>query len=662
MKRTLAPESAARVERLIAFCGALSLVIGSAARVRIYLASALPTTQPVRWFAAGTAQDVGITAILVLLFLLLARAAPRLAALAAAASFFVVAVLQFATAEAAIFFGHSVRPEDLQTGLHPRIFIGAAQGWLLASFVSLIVTYWFAVVAGVFVLRRFAFRVSIAVLSLSAFIAGVMAIALRLTHHFDTASHPITAAVHLARNNPLEQLAGNVVVPSPRLLTTEIRALMPRDGRTFTDVAYPLSYVAPPRAAQAPRIDEAVRPNIVFFLMEGIRAEDVGAYGGRAGVTPHFDRLAKESIFFEDAYSAGVFTPEGELGFWYGLLPNPYEIVIRTQPDVKLWGLPEALREKGWRDFLWIHPGDQSLYLSSRFYRLHGFKAVDGESFPEGEARTNWGYSDKALVRHAMRLMDRAAEPFASMVLTVSNHHPFQLPSDAGSRYEPPEAAGGGEGEGTIRLKGHRARSMLQTVHYTDEALGEFMALARQRPWFDRTIFVIASDHGNSVAPARAVRSEHDFFTLRHRVPMLIYSPLLPAAVIKEPASHVDVLPTLLGILGHTGARAGTGRDVFTAPAGPVVAWNSQAGRISVVSGHYAYHAAAASDGERLAILRDESLVDRRRDPHGAKNVLVEKREKAADLRKIALAYLDIYGWLIENGRSGLPSSRTRPR
>ena len=118
------------------------------------------------------------------------------------------------------------------------------------------------------------------------------------------------------------------------------------------------------------------------------------------------------------------------------------------------------------------------------------------------------------------------------MVLTITNHHPFQLPSDAG---KPPLAIDVPEERGYMRLPGMHSLvgrhtvPMLRTMNYTDEAIGDFFEGARRRPWFSETIFVVTSDHGLPIAPLSGRMTTHRLEELRHRVPLLFYAPDLIA-------------------------------------------------------------------------------------------------------------------------------------
>jgi phosphoglycerol transferase MdoB-like AlkP superfamily enzyme len=284
---------------------------------------------------------------------------------------------------------------------------------------------------------------------------------------------------------------------------------------------------------------------------------------------------------------------------------------------------------------------------------------VDGKDFPPSDVRTNWGYSDRALARRAARALDAAREPFAAMVLTVSNHHPFQLPADA----DPPFPGL------SSRFQAYQVR-MLQTIHYTDEAVGDLFRLVRTRPWFSRTVFVISGDHGLSVTPYEKSASTLSGLTeLRHHVPLIIYSPMLRAGRVSGVATQADVPETLLGLAGVATPRTGLGRDLLdpeqTDALRRVVTWSSEGSLVTVRDGQRVYHASVPGDdlsGGRPVRLTDEILIDPRGDPDRKRNLLSREPEAAESYRRVARVYLDVYPWLLLSGRSGLPEDLLRVR
>ena len=607
--------------------GAAALACGLAFRLRLHAASPLPSAEPVRWLLSGVVDDLAILAAGAVLCLLLFGSRPRVAAAAFLTLALIASILTFLWSEALVYFGHPPRRTEFSIGWDASFLAKSIDaGFVLRATLVLL-----ALAAAVAFSTRRARRIpprfgerSLGILALSACVLAALPLPVHLRL---TSRHPLLALPGLLRDPDARTNGG---APSFRRLGTS--------GGSGARAPAP----AGPRAAGAPLVPAGLRPNIVFLLLEGVRSEELGAWGGLKGLSPHLDDLARHGVRVDRALSPGTHTPEGELALWYGLLASPHSLILTEEPDLPRDGLPEILARAGWKSFLWIHDGDQTFYRRDRFYTARGFRLIDGRDFDPREPRTNWGYSDKALMRAAVRAFDRLEEPFAAMALTVSNHHPFQVPEDASTPFEPPETARGGivSGLGLSRALGLHTGPMLKTIHYTDEAIGLFFERARSRPWFQRTIFVISGDHGLPIAPLGGTPTPHHFASLRHQVPLVFFSPLFAGGIALEgPASLADVPATLLGFLGLR-ESPGDGRDLFARePAGtPVIAWDGE-GRIVMASNRdFVYHATLEPDGGGTLRVTGESLFSAG-DAVGAADLAPREPEAMALFRARVLAW-----------------------
>ncbi len=644
----------------------LGVFLGAAIRFRLYLGSPLPPAQPLLWGALGLVQDLAIFSLAGALALFSTRFVWQRRAWSALTGFILcLCVLHLVWSEVVVFFGHPVRARDFQVGLRPVLLLRSVRILLLLTFAGVVLVSWILIrwTARRARKTRRAWVTGSRLCALALCSFGLSALPLKI-HGAETAYNPVMGLAVLIREWPQTDPEGRFRVPKPALPAVELRKLAPRTPqRDYFHDEFPLAHRAPSRSKLAPKVREDLRPNIVLIVMEGVRSEEIGVYGGPVrGLTPHLDQLASRGTRVDRVYCNGTHTPEGELALLYGILPSPYEVLMTTRAETAMTGLPEILRRDGWISFFWIHNGDQNFYRRNDFYLLRGFRTIDGRDFPAEEMRTNWGYSDQALARRAFTALNGTREPFAAVVLTVSNHHPFEVPSDALTEVEglPSEKRGFSRLGDPAQIVGKHTVPMLRTIHYTDEAIGEFIALARTRSWFSRTIFVITSDHGLAVAPLGELRTEHRLMELRHRIPLIFFSQLLAGGrVIPGPASQIDILPTLLGLMGSTADRAGLGRDLLDPdsddPDRPVIIWSREAETITVVTQRRVYHGRVPSGSSSLEAFVEETLIDPVRDPEGGYNLLEADPEAAARMRRVAQVYFQVHPWLVVQGRSGLP-------
>jgi arylsulfatase A-like enzyme len=635
----------------------IALIVGGLIRFRIYTGMAVPPRPGLLWFVHGTLQDLILTLLVLIAFSVMHRWLPWPARAAMCVWVIVTGLLHLMNSELLIVLGHSVGARDLMIGAQTILLSGSIQGSPVVPALILAFSFASAVIIAWSLVRRRQLRISLGALLAST---GVLALAIFLSRtgtHTGSADHPLVAFTRLLPELR-DQMQHGADPPLPDTPLVAIRALAaPETSLTrFTSPEFPLSRQIDPDPAALARIPSDRRPNIVILLLESFRAHEVGAYGGLTpSVTPTIDSLAREGILVRNFYSAGSRTPEGEVGVLYGLPANPEELLMLDRPHAQLRGLPEVLREHGWLDFLWINGSDQTFYGNGLFYALRGFRVADGRAFAPDQPRTNWGYSDKVLMRHTVSALDRSREPFLAVLLTTTNHHPFDLPSDATSR----AVFEGGAGirstiEGFQQLSGRYTEAMTRTMHYTDEAVALLLDLARNRPWFENTLFVLVGDHGIAVPPRGPAPTLHGLVELQQRVPLILYSPLIRGGLeVEGLASQMDIFPTLLDLLGISTSAPIFGRSLLspttTAPQHPMISWEAHSRRVTLRTEEWTYH----GELPRGAGPPANELLVAATDPAGEHNLAATHPDVVAEMRNLTRIWREVYPWLLASGRLG---------
>ena len=120
-------------------------------------------------------------------------------------------------------------------------------------------------------------------------------------------------------------------------------------------------------------------------------------------------------------------------------------------------------------------------------------------------------------------------------------------------------------------------------IRYTDMALGRFFDAASRQPWFKNTIFVLTSDHTNM--------SDHPEYQTDlggFASPIIIYDPsgeLIQPGMENKVAQQIDILPTLMSLLGYPKPYIAFGKDVLNTPAPQTWAVNYLNGIYQLVQG-----------------------------------------------------------------------------
>lgn len=273
------------------------------------------------------------------------------------------------------------------------------------------------------------------------------------------------------------------------------------------------------------------RLNVVVVLEESFGSEFVGTLHPRpVSLTPSYDALTQEGLLFTHAYSTGNRTIRALEATTSSLPPLPGVSIVRRPQSKNLFTLPALLRANGYQT-LFVYGGRALFDGMGGYLRANGIdRVVEQKDYPEDSFRTAWGVADEAIFDRTLTEMDAMhakGKPFYTLVLSVSNHRPYQFP----------------EGE-IVWDKSLKSRE--NVVRYADWALGRFVRQARQHAFFKDTLFVLMGDHGARVYGSAEIP------LASYEVPILFYAPgIIPAgAKVDTLTSSLDIPPTVLGVLG----------------------------------------------------------------------------------------------------------------
>ena len=310
------------------------------------------------------------------------------------------------------------------------------------------------------------------------------------------------------------------------------------------------------RDYQAPADTRLPIRNVVVILMESFAGHFVGALGSQAGITPNFDRLARDGLLFRRFFSNGTHTHQGMFATM-ACFPNlpGFEYLMQTpEGGHQFSGLPQLLGARGYED-LYVYNGDFAWDNQSGFFSNQGMTRFIGRNdyVDPVVSDPTWGVSDQDMFdRAAAELLKQdGSKPFYALLQTLSNHTPYALPAPL-----PVEPV---DGHGSLDQH-------LTAMRYSDWALGQFFEKARKAPYFKNTLFVVVGDHGFG---AQEQLTEMDLY--RFHVPLLLIAPGIQerfGSTEDIVGTQVDVVPTIMGRLDGTVRHQCWGRDLLSLPPG----------------------------------------------------------------------------------------------
>jgi phosphoglycerol transferase MdoB-like AlkP superfamily enzyme len=287
------------------------------------------------------------------------------------------------------------------------------------------------------------------------------------------------------------------------------------------------------------------RHNVIIVVVESLSAEFLGVFGNPQGLTPNLDELAGQGILFTRLYACGNRTIRGLEALNLSLPPTPGRALGKRPNCDELFSAERLFRDMGYRT-LFFYGGKGTFDNMDAFLCQGGFELIDRRKLNADEIHfgSAWGVCDGDVYRRVIRECDathQSGRQFFSMVLTLSNHVPFTYPQEI----DIPSGTG-----------------VPGAVKYTDFALGRFIREAREKPWFEDTIFAIVADH----CSRRFARS--DSSPVKYHIPAIIYAPkIVRPRRCESLCSQSDLLPTVLGLLNASYQTKFFGRDVLREPA-----------------------------------------------------------------------------------------------
>ena len=296
--------------------------------------------------------------------------------------------------------------------------------------------------------------------------------------------------------------------------------------------------------------DRPFRPlNVVVFILESFSRQYVGPL-----YTPFLDSLQQEGRSFRYAYSNGRKSIDG-MPSVLSSIPSFVEPFFLTPAALNdLSGLAGELgRHKGYHTSFFHGAMNGSMGFEA-FARASGFDSYWGRTEYNADPHYQgdqdfdgtWAIWDEEFLQFFCDRLSEFPQPFATSLFTATSHTPFALPE----RYD------GQFPEGPAPL--------FRCIAYTDWSLRRFFEKAQQQPWFQHTLFVLTADHTSGNCYPEYVTDLGEY-----AVPIILYAPGMPELKgydEERVANQIDILPTVLGLLGYDRPYVAFGQDLLQTP------------------------------------------------------------------------------------------------
>ena len=415
---------------------------------------------------------------------------------------------------------------------------------------------------------------------------------------------------------------------------------------------------------------EPARPvrNLVLISLDTLRADHLGLYGYARGTSPEIDAFAQQGFVFERVLAPAPNTPPSQMAMMTSLYPGRHGFT--GNDDALAQGietLAQRLERAGLQTAGFVDGG----YLRGFFGFDRGFDEYDDE-----------GGGFAAILPKALRWLDaHGDEPFFLFLHTYDIHAPYVSPPPYDGLFHAQPYTGdlvpSAERIDTIWREKvalsaedmhHLVDSYDEGIRYPAAQVGAFLRSLEERGRLDDTVVILTSDHGEEFGEHGSVHHWQLYFQPNLRVPLIVRLPGGAAGPVRiaEQAELIDILPTLLDLVGAERLAAAQGRSLLPTMA----ARNGEGGtlpeRDALARAALAWWPDPTQLPLRSMVLDDfqllfndqlagwDELYDLAADPMAQRDLAAERPEQVARLRELGLQGM--------RDNPPLQATRERPR
>jgi arylsulfatase A-like enzyme len=437
--------------------------------------------------------------------------------------------------------------------------------------------------------------------------------------------------------------------------------------------------IAPTKGSTAvSSIRGAAGMNIIICVLDAARPDHFGCYGYPRPTTPNIDRLAQESLVFDQHYCQVPETGMSTLSLFESRYILPEKKPLTASAYIEAFpSLVESFQQLGFGTMVFsVNP---RLFVEPSLVR--GFNNISGKTFKKSamehegmkimQTKTAKEAEEASFYRPEYVLRDinnwlaiKPEPPIFAYIHFVQPHIPYDAPKNlkdlfagkqpplywsapsalrlAGEKNLPSPSALVGSPEETVNLYDANLR-------WADDAVGKLEQALRKAGLFDNTLLIIMADHGETLG-------EHGYnfhpdcpYEEALHIPLIMRFPGkdAPRGRIKALTQTIDLLPTLFDIKGLPYPVTAKGRSFLPLMAGETARINEYSFSVAGKDGRC--EVLIVRDLQSTLLLREDgktrALYDTVNDPHQTKNIIASEPDRAARLeeafRQFALAQTD---------------------
>ncbi len=296
--------------------------------------------------------------------------------------------------------------------------------------------------------------------------------------------------------------------------------------------------------------EKPLRYNVLFLTIDSLRPDHLSCYGYFRKTSPNIDSLAEEGIIFLNAWSVSSWTSPSLVSIFSSLYPTRHGVEVRgfvLNPDIKT--PVEVLADAGWKTYAQHWTGDT---IGNLGFLPAGDDPIEFLRKHKDELFFAWFHLRGPHLpynppyKYVKEFAGKLTADMKKIKVFMSQKVVFK-------------------GEEKLKLSDREKKFVIALydadVRKQDDELSSILDALKELGLWDKTIVVITSDHGEElfehgwVGHASTSR-DASLYNELIRIPLIIRVPgMRGPQKIHTNTSQVDIMPTLLEILGVRGRR-----------------------------------------------------------------------------------------------------------
>lgn len=322
--------------------------------------------------------------------------------------------------------------------------------------------------------------------------------------------------------------------------------------------------------------------NVVLIVIDALRSDHLPFYGYQRDTAPFLTELSKQSVVFENTFSASSWTSPGTASIFTSLYPYQHGVLMgllairnaqKIDPNIKVNRIPEeittiteVLKENGYQTYGIadnLNIGNRQGFTQG-FDKFRTFMYRDASNL--NKIAKGWRKKLMANGKYFLYLhyMEPHApyhprEPWFNRYYHPQNHAPEKSKSNPHTTPTPDHSKTGLTGEeeeyqderdlaSRDERRKRRIAAYDSEINFADQHIKELFELFQ---WDKNTLVIVTADHGEGLWDHGLMAHGKTLFREEIQVPLMVYLPGEKIARrVSTNVSTIDILPTIRDLVG----------------------------------------------------------------------------------------------------------------